>query len=404
MTRKDGRESKMKPYMGAYADPFTFCTNFYRILFKCRFTDGSHIPNVIVEVCIVGALSALAVYLNEYVYEERESIAITGHQVFGVMIAFLIVFRSQIAWGMYTEGRAHLGEVIQATRDLGLEVISTLCAGQVSVAHQVEASLIRRRLTVDDSDASLELSCSWQEESTSKVAHFREDNLVLAYEVARMLKLFYFCMVEHLRSSEGTPVWKEAHRCMLRYATLAEQSELLLEFGGPQEGNRCERVTRTFHFERAAGENNVTSTVTQSPTRAKPLLVLAWVRMTLERGVNEGLLRDQQLTSFSAGMTELVRALGGVAKVDTMVLPFPYVQLLRWSLLIFCFTLPFVMATELQWWNIPLCMVTTCAFYGFVYTNRRTRRAHRLPPPDPRMPPHHAVHVTSLCTYRAQVG
>ena len=151
---------------------------------------------------------------------------------------------------------------------------------------------------------------------------------------------------------------------MLQHASPSEASELLEEFGGPQEGNRCERVTRKFYFERAAGQNNVTSEVTQSPTRAKPLLVLAWVRMTLERGVNEGLLRPQQLTSFSSGMTELVRALGGVAKVDTMVLPFPYVQLLRWSLLIFCFTLPFVMATELQWWNIPLCMVTTCAFYG----------------------------------------
>ena len=145
MTRKDGKESKMRPYVGAYADPFSLCTNFYRILFKCRFNDGSTMPNVVVEVFIVGILSGMAVYLNEYVYEERESIAITGHQVFGVMIAFLIVFRSQIAWGMYTEGRTHLGEVIQATRDLGLEVISTLCAGQVSVAHQVEASLIRRR-------------------------------------------------------------------------------------------------------------------------------------------------------------------------------------------------------------------------------------------------------------------
>ena len=86
--------------------------------------------------------------------------------------------------------------------------------------------------------------------------------------------------------------------------------------------------------------------------------------MTLERGVSEGLLRDAQLTSFSAGMTKLVEALGGMHKVDTMVLPFPYAQLLRWSLLIFCFTLPFVISTELDWWTVPLCMFITCVFYG----------------------------------------
>ena len=117
----------------------------------------------------------------------------------------------------------------------------------------------------------------------------------------------------------------------------------------------------------------------------------------------EGLLRDTQLTSFSAGMTELVSALGGVHKVDTMVrpsspplalalalspsfplsrprfqvphaplsplstrqvLPFPYCQLLRWSLIIFCFTLPFVMAEDLGYWTVPVTVCTTCVLYG----------------------------------------
>ena len=32
-----------------------------------------------------------------------------GHQIIGVLLAFLVVFRSQIAWSLYWEGRGHLG-------------------------------------------------------------------------------------------------------------------------------------------------------------------------------------------------------------------------------------------------------------------------------------------------------
>jgi hypothetical protein len=206
----------------------------------------------------------------------------------------------------------------------------------------------------------LELSSEASALAKKATRAFKEDHLVLAHEIVRMLKLFYFCLVEHLRSTEGTPAWALAHDKAQEYATPFERDELLSEFG-PAQPNAVRRpVEHTFHFRRFNAEDDVTLHVRQDPTRAKPLVVLAWVRMTLERGVSEGLLRDTQLTSFSAGMTKLVEALGGMHKVDTMVLPFPYAQLLRWSLLIFCFSLPFVMVTEFDWFTIPLCMFTTC--------------------------------------------
>ena len=40
----------------------------------------------------------------------------------GTLLAFLVVFRSQIAWGMYTEGRAHAGVLVGTSRSLAIEV------------------------------------------------------------------------------------------------------------------------------------------------------------------------------------------------------------------------------------------------------------------------------------------
>ena len=49
-----------------------------------------------------------------------------GHQIIGVLLAFLVVFRSQIAWSLYWEGRGHLGALVSRSRCLALEVLGAL--------------------------------------------------------------------------------------------------------------------------------------------------------------------------------------------------------------------------------------------------------------------------------------
>ena len=44
----------------------------------------------------------------------------------GVLLAFLVVFRSQIAWGMYMEGRNAVGRVVAMSRCLALELLASL--------------------------------------------------------------------------------------------------------------------------------------------------------------------------------------------------------------------------------------------------------------------------------------
>ena len=243
--------------------------------------------------------STLAVVLNENA-EVKEDMAITGHQIFGFSVSFLVIFRSQIAWGMYTEGRGHLGRVITATRDLGLEVIATLCASQISVQKQVEAAQARqeqrlmnegatsitsqnRRLSITTAEMEALTEASVK---TGRTVTFHEDNLVLAFEIVRMLKLFYFCMVEHLRSTEGTAAWRRVNEKTKKFASPNELAELLEEYGEVQEDGKRKRHKSNFHFLRYAAIDDVDIEVTQDPTRSKPLLVLAWIRMTLERGVN----------------------------------------------------------------------------------------------------------------------
>ena len=48
-------------------------------------------------------------------------------------------------------------------------------------------------------------------------------------------------------------------------------------------------------------------------------------------------------------------------------LPLPLslsLRLLKWALALFCYSLPFVLATELNWWTVPICTCISIAFYG----------------------------------------
>ena len=49
-----------------------------------------------------------------------------GHQIVGTLLAFLVVFRSQIALNMYLEGRGHLGTLMATSKKLAMEIIAPL--------------------------------------------------------------------------------------------------------------------------------------------------------------------------------------------------------------------------------------------------------------------------------------
>ena len=53
---------------------------------------------------------------------------------------------------------------------------------------------------------------------------------------------------------------------------------------------------------------------------------------------------------FAMGAQKLVEGFHGMAKVDQMVLPFPYAQLLKIFSYCIVFTLPWVLAPKLVYW------------------------------------------------------
>ena len=284
-------ERNQRTFLGNPPGPFSFFTSFPTIL--CRL-DGSVLPNVLVETSLCGMMSILACMVNLRWRDEPVHLNTQGHAIAGVMLSFLVVFRSQIAWNMFVEGRGHLGTIISGVRAIALETVSCLSASQSTIHEQMDPlftnaeTLSHMTVASESSQGTSKAKVAPSYDLSAEILQRDEQKMVLlAAELLRLLKLFYFVAVEHLRSSEGYEVWEQAQQRASDFATSSELEEFLEEFGPAQIGLR-QRVARTYHFDEFAGKTDVELAVTQDPTRTKPLLVLVWIRMALERAMMAG--------------------------------------------------------------------------------------------------------------------
>ena len=135
------RAERAVDYVGEKASMFSFFTNFYTIILRKR---GSALPKIMIEIFLATCLGVVAYLLTEDgicgkhgavkckgFFLPPSTSREKGHAMIGVLLAFLVVFRSQIAWGMYMEGRNGVGAVVRDIRFLALEVLSSLAHAAV---------------------------------------------------------------------------------------------------------------------------------------------------------------------------------------------------------------------------------------------------------------------------------
>eukprot|EP01052_Picozoa_sp_SAG31_P052817 SAG31_NODE_13225_length_884_cov_1.226752_1_plen_84_part_01 len=61
----------------------------------------------------------------------------------------------------------------------------------------------------------------------------KEDSAVaiVAFNIIRLIKLYFYTVIEHVRSTDGHRAWEAAEEMVNAYATEAEREEFEAEFG-----------------------------------------------------------------------------------------------------------------------------------------------------------------------------
>ena len=60
--------------------------------------------------------------------------------------------------------------------------------------------------------------------------------------VVLLLKLYFFCVIEHILSSEDGQAWEDTNKMVNTFATHEEEVEFLMEFGRAQPGRGKRQV------------------------------------------------------------------------------------------------------------------------------------------------------------------
>ena len=90
-------------------------SSVFGIIFQLK---GSVLLKVWPEMLLNGAIGLAAALLRHEAGDAYPIRSVTAWQVLGTTLGFLLVFRSNLSYGRYWEGRGHLGALVRAAREL----------------------------------------------------------------------------------------------------------------------------------------------------------------------------------------------------------------------------------------------------------------------------------------------
>ena len=251
---------------------------------------GTVFPAVVSPLIASAAASTAALIAHElYGFDGIDS---TPHVIGGVLVSFLAVFRTQLAYGRYWEARGHVG---------------SLMAGIVDVASMASVQFSAERTAANDAARR---------------------------ELARLLRLYFGETVLFLRLSSR--------------ATRGASNYWLPEEAARAAGPPIDAAAVIRSNGDASDEEAAALRAAERP----PVLVLQWIRQHIYRvGVQDKLIagRDEaeRTRAVSLGIDRLLSGLqpsfNGAAKIATTPVPQPYTQMSRWLIFWFVYTVPLVL-------------------------------------------------------------
>jgi putative membrane protein len=100
------------------------------------------------------------------------------------------------------------------------------------------------------------------------------------------------------------------------------------------------------------------------PLRHRPSVVAAWIGARLHAVHRAGALEIEPLRAMDANLTVLIAALGGCERIRRTPVPFAYAQHIKLFVVLFCYTVPFVLVDTLGPYTAIASGVLSFALFG----------------------------------------
>jgi predicted membrane chloride channel (bestrophin family) len=323
---------------------------------------GSTIPNVLPQALIAQAL-AYAAYQNKELYE------VGGKFNFGgitILVAFLLIFKTQTAYKQYWTALAEVDGLLQLNR--------ILARGMVTLSDWEKnngKAYIRRflRYQVLYYFVLIEHFVRLQDSAEKDEEEDDEKNLdTMRKDIEQFCSPEEFALL-YPNAKKGTKGSKTRRGTKKKMDVKGKGKEIKVANSSPYAFLNIlipSRFSFSFHRDSHDDEDDPIPLVRS----ANPLIVLHWMQCILREGVNDGdskagFFRPQSVFNLMInGLSGLEKHFWTMEKIDNLQFPLPYAQVVKILVVIYVFTFPFTIAEACGVFTLPITFLVSIGFFG----------------------------------------
>eukprot|EP00928_Gymnodinium_smaydae_P082890 TRINITY_DN66164_c0_g1_i1.p1 TRINITY_DN66164_c0_g1~~TRINITY_DN66164_c0_g1_i1.p1 ORF type:complete len:416 (+),score=49.29 TRINITY_DN66164_c0_g1_i1:113-1360(+) len=286
---------------GSEGSVFSFCTVTPCILSRCK---GSAIPLLLPQLILAAGSTSLAEYLRRHDYwlVFNADAAGPAFQVIGVLLAFLLVFKTQSAYQQFWQASGHVDGLLQVSRSLAMLSVNAF-------------------------------SCTDQSDQEAR-------------RIVRLITLHYFVVIEFL----------------MRSGMNATRNKELMD----RLREDVRMVTGEHEFLSLYPHEPGTTPGSESTHRyANPSKVLFFISLCYGRVYRCGECAPPVFTMLHSHVGQLSGHFWGLNKIDKTQFPLPYNQIVKLLIIFYVFSMPFrIIASVELWGTLILTLLATLGFFG----------------------------------------
>ncbi|TVY81794.1 UPF0187 protein [Lachnellula suecica] len=289
-----------------------------------RFSKGSVHGAILFPVFIHSLLAAVIVFINQHINSDF-NLPSSIIPSLSIVVGLMLVFRNQTAYSRFWGGRMHLNEVTTAIRCLSRQILVLVPAPPLGGLGGLQ--------TVMSTESFLpqNMRPNRPTEGLSKIDELK------TVETVKILIAMLYTVKNHLRAEWGVALSPGTSLTADGQEANTEEYKDLLPVGMKGYEHRGLGLT---------------------------LELATFVEMFINHGVKKDWFHNAASGAMLGQLNQLTHAYGSMEVIRLVPIPVAHLIHHKQTLALFCGILPFAMASEMDWWAVPLVAFVAFTLYG----------------------------------------
>jgi len=287
---------------GASGSCLSFFTVTPFVLLKCR---GSAVPLVFPQILIAIGLSLLAQRLQDTgsnpLHDVDQPVSL------GILVTFLLVFKTQSAYGQFWQALSALDGVLQTSASMALTACTIFDWNMPTDTHSEVRTKARR--------------------------------------IVRLLVLHFFVLVEYFQRTGANDCTDTHCQNMMREDIRHLTGDVEFAMLYPDEPAGTSGSASKHHY-------------------ANPTQVLFWIQLAVGRVNKMGACAPPIVGGVIRQVQDLMNEFSVMNKIDKTQFPLPYAQIVKILTIVWVFSLPFFLVSSTGNWTAVISSLAALGYFG----------------------------------------